>query len=142
MFIALGGFLTMQELKEFTIMKEYSIHDNILVVEDDDSIGSLLIDALMLETPYDARLVTDGFQALKAMREHKPCLVITDYRLPHMDGLELFDRMQTMADIDDIPVIMMSAYLPTTEAQKRNVAYLHKPFELDDLLDMVQHLVG
>src|SRR5690349_12218817 len=103
MIIGMGGFLTMHDLKEFSITKEYNIHDTILVVEDDDSIGTLLIDTLMLETPYDARLVTDGFQALKAMRELKPRLVITDYRLPHMDGLELYDRMQAMAGIGDIP---------------------------------------
>lgn len=142
MFIATGGFLTVQDLKEFTIMKKYNIQDTILVVEDDDSIGTLLIDALMLETPYNAMLVTDGFQALKAMHTQKPCLVITDYRLPHMDGLELWDRMHATADIDDVPTILMSAYLPKDEVQKRNMVSLQKPFELDDLLETIQALLG
>ncbi|GCE05100.1 response regulator [Dictyobacter aurantiacus] len=132
----------MQNLQDFTIMKEYNIQDTILVVEDDHSIGSLLIDALEMETPYNAELVTDGFQALKAVREQKPCLIITDYRLSHMDGLELCDRMHAMPEINDIPVILMSAYLPANEAWKRNVLYLQKPFELDDLLDTVEKLLG
>ncbi|GHO86630.1 response regulator [Dictyobacter formicarum] len=132
----------MQGLGDFTITKEYDIQNTILVVEDDDSIGTLLIDALIMETPYNAMLVTDGFQALKTMRVQKPCLVITDYRLPHMDGLELCDRMRAMAEIDDVPIIMMSAYLPKDEAQKRNMACLQKPFELDDLLDTIQTILG
>ncbi|WP_338254527.1 response regulator [Dictyobacter halimunensis] len=123
-------------------MKEYDIQDTILVVEDDDSIGSLLIDALEMETPYNAELVTDGFQALKSVREQKPCLIITDYRLPHMDGLELCDRMHAMPEINTIPVILMSAYPPINEAQKRNVLCLQKPFELDDLLDTIEKLLG
>lgn len=128
--------------KQQSFMGHYTLDNTILVVEDDDSIGSVLVDALSLETSYDALLVCDGFQALNVMRSIKPILVITDYRLPHMDGLELYDRVHAMSETADVPAIIMSAYMPEAEVQKRHLCSLHKPFELDDLLNLISRLLS
>lgn len=101
----------------------------ILVVEDDDSIGTFLVEALSQETPYRALLVSDGVQALQLVNTVKPCLFITDFRLPHMNGLELCDSLKSMQSFKDIPTILMSAHLPMQEVQKRNIVGLNKPFE-------------
>lgn len=114
----------------------------ILVIEDDDSIGTFLVEALSQETPYKAILVTDGFQALQLVHTVKPCLVITDYRLPNMNGLELYDLLKSMQSLKDTPAILMSAHLPVQEVQKRNLVGLNKPFELDDLLNTVERLLA
>lgn len=114
----------------------------ILVVEDDDEIGSFLLEALSLETPYTTILASDGYEALKAANTIPPCLCITDYRLPHMDGLELYDRLRARKDLAELPVILISAQLPEEEVKKRQIVGLNKPFELDDLLDTVEKLVG
>lgn len=131
----------MQNLDEQSQMGQRAITKTILVVEDDDSIGSLLVYALSQETSYHPLLVTDGFQALKVMRTLKPCLVITDYRLPQMDGITLYDRVRAQAETADIPTILMSAYIPVDEVNKRQLVSLNKPFELDDLLDTVERLL-
>ena len=114
----------------------------ILVIEDDDSIGTFLVEAISQETPYKAMLVTDGFQALQLVHTIKPCLVITDYRLPNMNGLELYDTLKSMHVLQDTPAILMSAHLPVQEVQKRNLVGLNKPFELDDLLNTVERLLA
>lgn len=114
----------------------------ILVIEDDDSIGMLLVEALSQETPYKALLVTDAFQALKAVHHVKPCLVITDYRLPYINGIELYDRLHSTDDLANTPAIIMSAYLPEEEIKKRHLISLSKPFELDELLDTVEKLLA
>lgn len=111
----------------------------ILVVEDDDSIGSLLIEALSQETSYRAMLVADGLQALKMIPAIKPCLLITDYNLPHINGIELYDRIREQDS--DVPTILISAYMPEYEVSKRQLASLEKPFELEDLLDTVERLL-
>ncbi len=113
----------------------------ILVIEDDDSIGTFLVEALSQETQYDAMLVTDGLQALQLIDHVKPCLFITDYRLPHMNGLELYDLLKAIQTLKDTPAILMSAQLPEQEVQKRNIVGLSKPFELDDLLNTVGRLL-
>jgi CheY-like chemotaxis protein len=123
--------------------KKGEINDKaILVVEDDSEIGSFLLEALSLETSYTTILASDGFEALKASSIVPPCLCITDYRLPHMDGLELYDRLRAKEELADLPVILISAQLPEEEVKKRQIVGLNKPFELDDLLDTVEKLVG
>ncbi len=112
----------------------------ILVIEDDDSIGALLVEILSQETTYDTVLVPDGLQALKLFHAVKPCLVITDYRLPYMDGIEFYDCLH--AQSADTPTIIMSAYLPEEEIRKRSLVGLNKPFELDELLDIVEDLLA
>lgn len=113
----------------------------ILLVEDDDSIGALLVEALAQETPYQALLVTDGLQALQVVHKVKPCLFITDYRLPHMNGIELYDRLRATKELENTPAIIMSAYLPYEEVKKRNLVSLNKPFELDEFLDTIENLL-
>lgn len=122
-------------------MEHFSMGKTILVVEDDVDIGTLLVDALTQETSYHALLVNDGQQALYVMRQIKPCLLITDYRLPRMNGIELYDRVQSLPQMTGMPTIIMSAYMPEEEVMKRHLISLHKPFELDDLLNAVEHLL-
>ena len=133
----------MQQLqKQSSTESDMTTNQIILVVEDDDSIGTLLIDALSQETLYDAILVTDGQQALQIMQVYKPSLVITDYCLPRMNGIELYDHVHASADLADVPTIIMSAYMPEEEVKKRHLTSLHKPFGLDELLDTIDHMLN
>jgi CheY-like chemotaxis protein len=106
---------------------------------DDDSIGPLLVEALSEETPYKALLVTDGCQALRVASDIKPCLFITDYRLPRMNGIELYDRLHLAKELADTPAIIMSAYLPDEEVAKRKLVlvtlcrFCHPPEVLLDI---------
>src|SRR6266567_4181002 len=65
----------------------------IIVVEDDEDIGSFLVQAILQETNYQAMLLTDGFQCLKAVTSIKPNLFILDYHLPSMNGIEMYDQI-------------------------------------------------
>lgn len=132
----------MHEVESFSTIDAKIDDKTILVVEDDASIGTLLVEALAQETPYSAVLVTDGIQALNVARNVKPCLFITDYWLPHINGLELYDRLQATKDLADTPTIIMSAYLPEHEIRKRNLIGLNKPFDLDEFLEVVEKLLA
>jgi DNA-binding response OmpR family regulator len=116
----------------------------ILVVEDDEDIGAFIVQAILDETPYQALLVTDGFQALKAVRNIKPNLLLIDYYLPSMDGLELFDQLHAQEELEGVPTIMMSAStnVPRQEVRKRKIFFLGKPLELSELLQTIEKLLG
>lgn len=116
-------------------------HNTILIVEDDDIIGKLLIDLILLETPYNAILINDGKEALEVALKIKPCLCITDYKLPSMNGLELYDQLHATEAMKNTPAIIMSASLPEEEVASRHLIGLHKPFDLDDLLHTVELLL-
>jgi CheY-like chemotaxis protein len=113
----------------------------VLVVEDHSDVGSLLVAVLEEELSCRAILVLDGCQALMAVEECRPDLLLLDYQLPDMNGLALYDRLVETKDMGRVPVVVISANPPVKELQRRNVPYLRKPFELDTLLTIVETLL-
>jgi DNA-binding response OmpR family regulator len=115
---------------------------SILVVEDDPDIGLFLVQAIIQETAHQAMLVADGFEALKAVKNIKPDLFVLDYWLPTMNGIELYDRLHAMKELESIPAIMISAQLPTRELEKRKLNSMNKPLELDEFLRLIEQLLA
>jgi DNA-binding NtrC family response regulator len=118
--------------------REYNSTKTILIVEDDAGVGAFLVQALVQETPYRPVLAADGLQALKIVHSLKPSLFILDYQLPFLNGIELYDRLHAMKELERTPAIIMSANLPIPEVKKRHLRNLRKPFDLDDLLTTVE----
>lgn len=119
-----------------------AIVKTVLVVEDDTGIGSFLVQAISQETPHHAMLVTDGLQAIKAVSNIKPSLLILDYQLPRMNGIEIYDHLHATKGLEDVPAIMISARLPRNEIAKRNIIAMSKPLELDVFLQAIEKLLG
>lgn len=113
----------------------------ILVVEDDPASGAFFVQAFLQETPYQPLLVTSGSEALKAVRDIKPDLLLIDYRLPDMNGFVLYDQLHATKELEDVPTILMTAGSLDGELEKRNIIGLNKPFELDKLLNTVEGLL-
>jgi DNA-binding response OmpR family regulator len=118
--------------------RDYNSTKTILIVEDDAGVGAFLVQAFAQETSYRAVLVADGLQALNVVHLLKPSLFILDYQLPFLNGIELYDRLHAMKELERTPAIIMSANLPAGEVKKRHLINLRKPFELDDLLNTVE----
>jgi DNA-binding response OmpR family regulator len=114
----------------------------VLVVEDDIGIGNFLVQAILQETPYQAMLVADGFQAIKAVTNIRPSLFILDYQLPRMNGIELYDQLHATKGLEHIPAMVISARLPRQEIEKRKIIAMSKPLELDDFLNTIEKLLG
>jgi DNA-binding response OmpR family regulator len=112
-----------------------------LIVEDDEYIGEVLVQAIIQETSYLAVLVPDGQAALHTAAEIKPSLFILDYQLPRMNGIELYDRLHAMPDLNMVPAMMISARLPQKELEKRDILGMHKPLDLDEFLQAIDSLL-
>ena len=112
----------------------------ILVVEDDVAIASFLVAAIEQETPYRAVVATDSHAALELVRHFIPNLMLLDYRLPGMNGIELYDRLKEVASI---PAILMTAsrHLPQQQLQQRQLIAFRKPFELEVFLATIETLL-
>jgi CheY-like chemotaxis protein len=110
----------------------------ILVVEDDTSIGEIIALTLSEETSFQVHLASSAQEALKILRKVVPAIFLLDYQLPSMTGLQLYDYLQTLPEFAQIPTIMMSANLPWRELEKRNILGLQKPFEIDELIEVVE----
>jgi CheY-like chemotaxis protein len=123
---------------------EHTAMKLVLVVEADAEIGPLLVQAIKEETPYQAFLVTNGVQALQVSREVTPDLFLLDYRLPGMDGLELYELLHAMERLEYVPAILMSAstFFPRRDNEQHKIPGLQKPLELDSLLHIIRELVA
>lgn len=125
-----------------SVQKDFTGMKTLLIVEDDEAIGSLLVQAIQEETPYQAVLASDGFEALKILRTLKPDLLILDYCLPDMNGLELYDTIHVVQALEHLPVLVVSAETKSIqkEIEARHLPHLQKPFDLTDLLTVIERL--
>jgi two-component system, NtrC family, response regulator AtoC len=105
-------------------------HKQILVVDDEPNLRRVL-SAQLERDGYDVHTAEDGEQALVILKEHHIDLVITDLRMPRIDGMELLRRAQKMDA--DLPVVMITAHGTVdnaVEALKTGAFdYLTKPFD-------------
>ncbi len=124
-------------------MKKVSNADiNILVVDDEEVVLSLVRDALE-DDGFTVFTAADGFEALKCIEEGRLDLVITDIRMPGIDGMELVRRIRDIAP--EIEVIFTTGYAnlnSAKEALRQGASdYILKPFELKEIRGAVNKAV-
>lgn len=114
----------------------------ILIADDDPAI----VDALQFmleETGYEVITTLSG-EAVPKMFEQKPDLLLLDIWMSGQDGREICRKLKSQASTGKIPIMMISANKDTEEIAKVSGAndFLSKPFEMDELLKKVDHLIG
>lgn len=117
----------------------------ILIVDDEAAVLSILKNSLKKLGPYyEVVAVTDGFTALAKLKKQPFDLIVTDYKMAGMDGLELLEAIRFVQP--GTRVIMITAYgNDSVEAEARRLEayrYLTKPFELDSFRQVVQEALG
>lgn len=110
----------------------------IMVVDDDpDHLG--VVSAILEESGYLVERAEDAEQALARVHAFDPALVLTDLRLPGMDGVELLERVR--AGMEAVEVIVMTGHEDMTSAIGAMRAgafdYVVKPIEVEALQDLV-----
>jgi DNA-binding NtrC family response regulator len=113
----------------------------ILLVEDDSIISDLLTQMITLETPYQVYSAPDALEALDLVKNIKPQLMILDYWLPFMRGIELYDRLHNTQGLEEVPAIMLSVNAPVREINQRHMTYIKKPFDMPKLLNTIHRLI-
>src|SRR2546421_4274535 len=114
----------------------------ILIVEDNADIGNFLQELIEEETPYNSAVIANGLQALEKAPQIYPCLLLLDYRLPGLNGIELYDLLQEKKETSGVPAIMMSTTLPVAELQRRGIYQLRKPMDIGSVIRMITHAIA
>lgn len=116
-----------------------SSNPNLLLVDDDKSLLRLLTIRLEGEG-YDVTAVEDGQSALRKLQNDSFDVVLSDLRMPGLDGLSLFEEI--MGIRKDIPVILMTAHGTIADAvaatQRGVFGFLPKPVDHDELRTLLQ----
>jgi CheY-like chemotaxis protein len=117
--------------------------ETILIIDDDRDIGEALQCVIDAETPYRTLWIAESDLALLSAPHLRPALILLDYLMPLMDGLVLYDRLQEVPGMQGVPVLLISAAtsLPYEQLRQRNIRLLRKPFDVPDLLQMIDEMV-
>lgn len=113
----------------------------VLVAEDDPTVMSL-VERLLAEQGHEVRTARHGEEALRMALQFQVDLLVTDVRMPRMDGWELSRRLRERWP--DLPVLFISGYdIELTGSARRRTpgAFLRKPFDPDELVRQVALLL-
>lgn len=107
----------------------------VLVIDDEDYVADMLASALEIEG-YTVHLAYNGRDGLALAQTLRVDLVIIDIMMPYMNGITLVHELRTLDHTLDVPIILISAGARPRQ-QMPGVAFLPKPFDLDNILDLI-----
>lgn len=116
--------------------KEYTI----LFIEDDEVCRSLVINCYLKEKlPYNVLLAVSSEGALKILNDKKVDLILTDWQLPGMSGIDLIKQLKRNEEFRNIPIIMLTGIMTSTENLKVALEagasdYIRKPIDEVELI--------
>lgn len=114
----------------------------IVVVDDDEGIREVCVDALG-EAGYDVDAFARGEDALRALTTVAPAVLVVDWNMPGLDGIEVTRRAR--AHDPRLPVLMVTGDIRAATIAARGAGVdrlLDKPFRVEDLVDAVRALAG
>lgn len=113
----------------------------IMVVEDEEAL-CLVLKYNLEKSGYDVQIVNNGNKAIAEIEQNMPSVILMDWMLPEISGLDLVKLIRSKADIKDIPIIMLTAK-GEEEDKIRGLSagaddYVTKPFSIPELLARVK----
>ncbi len=112
---------------------------SVWVIDDDDSIRWVLEKALTSDA-IEVTCFDNGLELLEQLQQQPPEVIISDIRMPEIDGLTLLGKIHQLAP--DLPVIIITAHSDLDTAvnayQSGAFEYLPKPFDIDHVIEAVQ----
>jgi CheY-like chemotaxis protein len=114
----------------------------VLIVEDDADLREMMAQILTLEG-FGAQTAANGREALEYLgrldRTARPKVILLDLMMPIMDGWEFRRRQRADPAMAAVPVVVLTALDQARAADLQPDAFLRKPLDLDQLLELVRH---
>lgn len=117
----------------------------ILLADDEESLR-MLVHTTLEDSGFEILEATDGDEALALAHEHQPDLLVLDWMMPGLTGVEVTSALRTASPAFQAPIILLTAKSQredvATARQAGVTAYLSKPFSPIELLDTVESLLS
>ena len=118
---------------------------NTVLVVDDDENSRKILDYKLQSYGFEVYQAENGLKGLEIVREKKPDVIILDWMMPEMDGLEVLSELEKDERTKDIPVIMLTAKEDMLDVGKALYHgaddYILKPFEPEDVAERVRSII-
>jgi adenylate cyclase/putative two-component system response regulator len=114
-----------------------------ILIIDDNTANVLLLSKMLKIAGYNnIKTLTDSREVLNIFSEYVPDLILLDFRMPFMDGLEVIKALNCENDYKNIPIIMISAendkgYYENALAQGA-IDFITKPFSYNDIISKIE----
>ena len=120
--------------------REKNMPEKLLIVDDEPDMLKLLSMIIRERTPYEAVTTNNPHEAVELAKKGGFALVITDLKMPGLDGIEVLEAIRRMDE--DIPVIFITAYSSVESAietmQKGGFDFITKPFKKEQILFTIE----
>ena len=115
----------------------------VLLVEDEESAAEILAALLELEG-FQVTRAPNGKRAIELLEEVQPALIITDYMMPMMDGIEMAKVIRDMPTFASLPILMVSGVAESALSEYDSLlsAFSRKPVKITALLEIIRRLLG
>jgi DNA-binding response OmpR family regulator len=117
-----------------------------IVVADDEAHIQHIVSMKLANAGYEVLTAVDGEEALELCLAEKPDLLITDFQMPYLTGMQLCQRLREHDDTRRLPVILLTArgfdIEPHEMAAAGIVDVMSKPFSPREVLSKVQQVLG
>jgi len=117
---------------------------NVLVVDDSLSARRTLAQVIT-DAGYEARTAVDGLDAIDAIEERIPDLILLDLEMPRMNGLELAAHLRSDRQTQDIPIVMVTSRSTAKHREQAHAAgidaFITKPYQEDELAEQIRLLI-
>ena len=118
--------------------------NSILIVEDNNDL-QLLFQLVLESEGYEVVIANNGIDALDSIDAIRPQLILMDIMMPGVNGIEVARSIKQKQDYESLPILLVSAIDRLLDRQldysKAN-GILYKPFDLDELVNKVEHFTS
>lgn len=113
-----------------------------ILVIDDDPYTVKYLETLFQDNGYETCSAANGVEGYDVLKAEKPDLITLDLEMSQEWGTRFYRRLSKDPDFKDLPVIVISGMPSSHLAIKRVAAHLSKPFDADELLQIVRRVLG
>jgi len=118
---------------------------HVLIVEDEPDV-LLLLENRMRAAGHEIESATDGETALELIAASRPDVIVLDWMMPRMSGIEVLEQLRGDDPSHDVKVLMLTAKSQQSDIDRAYAAgaddYIVKPFSSRDLIERVAALAG
>ena len=117
-----------------------------ILIAEDDPTNQFVIRAILVAAGFDVLIRENGEEALQAVRNERPDLILLDMMMPGMDGTEVCRRLRALPGLGEVPVVFLSARVHDEDEPEDPtlgpVTHLSKPFDPQLLVGLVRRKIG
>ena len=138
------NLLSNKEEKVISIAKRGTLKETVLIVDDSLTVRKVT-SSLLERNGYMTKTAANGEEALVAIEQQLPDIMLVDVEMPKMDGFEFSRIIKNQSTTKDIPIIMISSRTGEKyQEQAKNIGinnFLGKPYDRDELLKIMKELL-